>query len=140
MSLVRVDLQYRAGYSAAGANSRVLPAAQANTIVPFQALPLFIEENSFFYNGTANLEGFWGNLDQVGHKHFKKGHMAFLDGGVALMNLPNGSNEQVAEATDFTANWVFINTRQMNNSWYAISDGAYRFGVPQPFGWINNPR
>jgi len=136
-----IDLQIQVGWMApTGPLPRILSGAQSQQIKNLQGLPLFIEENSYFYNGTSNLEGLWGNLDQIAHRHFKRGHMTFLDGSVALMDLPNGGTESIAETSDFIANCVYINKKGLSTTWYAISDGSYRFGVQQPFGWVNAPK
>lgn len=138
----RADLEIFAAWlpPTTSLSNRRLPAAFVTQLTRMQGLPLFVEENSFFYNGTSNLEGNWGNLDQVAHRHFKRGHMAFLDGAASLMNLPNGANEKLEEPQDFVANCIYVARGVTNNSWYAVSDGSYRFGFTQPFGWINSPR
>ncbi|MBI1189058.1 MAG: prepilin-type N-terminal cleavage/methylation domain-containing protein [Tepidisphaera sp.] len=129
-------------------SNRKLPPTLATQLTNMQGLPLYIEENTFFYNGTGNLEGNWGNLDQVAHRHFNRGHMTFLDGAASLMNLPNGGRENVQEPQDFIANCIYVNTKGINTTWYAISDVAYRFGsfpelpgqARSPWGWVNSPR
>lgn len=130
-------------------SNRILPQTLTTQLTTMQGLPLFIEENSWWYNGTNNYEGNWGNLDQLSHRHFKRGHMCFLDGSVSLMNLPNGGRENQEEPQDFIANCIYVNTKGNRNTWYAVSDPSARFGFPNtpyweqgrmPWGWINNPR
>ncbi|MFA6043945.1 MAG: prepilin-type N-terminal cleavage/methylation domain-containing protein [Phycisphaerales bacterium] len=152
VEFARADLEITVAYlqPTQNLNNRRLPSTLASQLTPMQGLPLFVEENTYFNNGASNIEGNWGNVDQVAHRHFKRSHMAFLDGAASLMDLPNGADEKVSEPRDFVANCIYVNTKGNNSSWYAVSDGAYRFGSwpaaqqpdtnRNPFGWINNPR
>jgi len=120
---------------------RQLPAAFIQQLKYFRSLPIFLEENSFFHNGQQNLDGMWGNQDQVTTRHARGGFISLLDGSVELFKPPNDNRENVFTANaDFEANDVYVSTKGNGNTWYAISDGMFRFGFNQQYGWVNNPR
>jgi len=120
-------------------STRVLSAAVAARLVPMQGLPIFVEESSYFYNSQYQ-DGLFGNIDQFSTRHGGGGHLSFLDGSVALFKPTADRQERTANpATETEANDLYVNVRGNSNSWYAVSN-AERFGTPQAYGWINNPR
>jgi len=120
-------------------STRTLSAAVAARLVPMQGLPIFVEESSFFYNSQYQ-DGLFGNIDQFSTRHDGGGHLSFLDGSVSLFRARADRDQRTATpATETEANDLYVNVRGNSNAWYAVSN-AERFGVPQAYGWINNPR
>jgi prepilin-type N-terminal cleavage/methylation domain-containing protein len=130
----KVDLQVDAAYVSPNTPTPAprLPVTSVPTLTRFQALPLFFEESTFLHNGTSNLEGLFGNLDQLSQRHEgKSGHVAYLNGGAERLSLPAGGDPRLIEAADFEANDIYVNIRGLNTQWYKVSDQG------QAYGWIN---
>ncbi|CAG1000105.1 hypothetical protein PHYC_02818 [Phycisphaerales bacterium] len=130
----------------ASANTPTLAPAYLNPglatpVVYLQNLPIFFEESTWFYNGADYRDGMFGNVDQLSTRHSRAGHMSFLDGSVAMIKPASDAQERAASAnSDFIGNDLYVNTRALNSTWFAISDRTGRWGLPQPYGWVNNPR
>ncbi len=107
-----------------------------NRLTRFQSLPIFIEESTFVWNQRFT-DGFWGNQDQVSVRHDKGGHIGYIDGTVSLFRQDTGETVEEREIGDFEANYVFVST---GRGYKRVSDRAANHQVPQPYGWINNPR
>ena len=135
-----LHLSARAAFIPPGdVSTRTLTPAVAARLVPMQGLPIFVEESTFFYNSQYQ-DGLFGNIDQVSTRHDRGGHMSHLDGSVILFKPRADRQQQIATpATETEANDLYVNVRANSNSWYAVSN-AERFGAPQAYGWINNPR
>ncbi|MCX5691124.1 MAG: type II secretion system protein [Planctomycetota bacterium] len=107
-------------------------SAQANSFTPMVGLPVFVEESTFWYNDSV-VDGLWGNMDQIARRHEKGGHVAYLDGHVALFKPPSGPSERDLDG-DFIANDLYVTVKSGDRNWYQL-DGTSR----KPWGWINNP-
>ena len=69
-----------------------------------------------------------------------RSHFAGAARGDKTRKLENAFTRAVENPTrDLQANDLYVNVRGRRNTWYAVSNPD-RFGVPQPYGWINNPR
>jgi prepilin-type N-terminal cleavage/methylation domain-containing protein len=131
-SSVLVAWDFRCSQISAGAG-RTQPTA-AN-IRPLRSLPVFVEEDTDWYNAPSP-DGMWSNRDQITNRHARKGHMAFLDASVSLLEFPRGGDQTTQnDVGDFTGNDV-----------WAKGEGAWRQVAPtwpgtlRPFGWFDSPR
>jgi len=102
------------------------------TLTPMRGLPIFVEENSWWWNSTI-VDGLWGNEDQVTQRHVRGGQVAYLDGSVGLFKAPAGPVERLADG-DFITNDIYVTVKSGDRFWYQL-DGR----VGKPWGWINNP-
>jgi prepilin-type N-terminal cleavage/methylation domain-containing protein len=143
MEGAKLGLQWEVGYLAPNRNNaqRVLPVSEEQYLTKLRHMPVFFEESTKFNNEVFRDGGF-GNVDQMAHRHGGKqggGHVSMLDGGAELVKFPNDSRELIEDPNrDFVANDLYL--RGIRPGWLAISDVRDRFGTPQPFGWINDPR
>jgi prepilin-type N-terminal cleavage/methylation domain-containing protein/prepilin-type processing-associated H-X9-DG protein len=137
----RLSLSIQVAYTPPNiAHSRIASPTAARAMINLPSLPIFIEESGNFHNSQFR-DGMFGNEDQVAERHAKGGHMSFLDGSAALFkpatdNQPTVQNRNV----DFEANDIYVNVKGLSNTWYNVSDSDWRWGVIQPYGWINSPR
>lgn len=120
-------------------NVRFLPQSDWSNLIQFPSMPIFFEESTKFWNQDYRDGGF-GNEDQLTMRHGRGGHISYLDGSVKLWKMPNDGELIQNRTTDFECNDIFVNARANNPVWHSISDLSWRFGVQQPFGWINAPR
>lgn len=83
----------------------------------FPTLPVFMEEDTFFYNGEEEYnDGEWARMDQVTQRHGGKGHILYLDGVVRGFNASAGKIEGGdPEPGDFEADDIY----------YAFRDGSF---------------
>jgi hypothetical protein len=113
------------------------PAPVAAELKPLRGLPVFVEEDSNWWN-TPSPDGMWSNWDQVTSRHGRKGHMVFLGGDVELMGLPLGPDlESQNDVGDFTANDIWA--RGNRGLWYQVAP-SWPTGGPRPYGWFDRPR
>lgn len=123
----------------------LLPAAYVNPGSPTGAtalpsLPLFFEESTVIWNQQYR-DGMFGNEDQLTVRHARGGHVGYLDGSVSFFKPWSDGNENMQNRNlDSECNDIYVNTRNTNSSWYAISDRDWRFGGTQGYGWVNSPR
>ncbi len=121
-------------------NVRLLPTGSVPTLSLMIGIPIFFEESSSVYN-TAFRDGMFGNADQLTPRHGKGGHVTYLDGRASLFKpVTSGIERADMDTNNFVCNDLFINAKQLLNSWYSISDSDWRFGYVQPYGWANAPR
>jgi len=73
----------------------------------FRANPVFVEESTFFYNGTVT-DGRWGNMDQLTTRHQGNAFYTMIDISVEKFEVSSGQSEELEEVNDFVANDVFI--------------------------------
>jgi hypothetical protein len=117
---------------------RLLAASEEQFMTKLRSMPIFFEENTRFNNQQFRDGGF-GNVDQMTHRHAGGGHVTMIDGGAELVKFPWDNNDNVENPNlDFVANDLYV--RGFRPTWFAISDVNPRFGTPQPYGWINDPR
>ncbi len=107
-------------------------SSTAQGMTPMVGLPVFVEESTYWYNDSV-VDGLWGNLDQVSQRHWRGGHVAYLDGRVALFKQPAGPIERDVDG-DFIANDLYVTVKAGDRYWYQL-DGT----VGKPWGWVNNP-
>jgi prepilin-type N-terminal cleavage/methylation domain-containing protein len=102
-----------------------------------RSLPVFVEEDIIWWN-SQNPDGMWSNWDQITDRHTRKGHIAFLDGGVGAMEFPRGGNPNSQnDIGDFTAGDIWAKGR--GGQWYQVGP-SWPIPGARPFGWINGPR
>jgi prepilin-type N-terminal cleavage/methylation domain-containing protein/prepilin-type processing-associated H-X9-DG protein len=111
--------------------------AQVSTLKMMRNLPIFMEENTRWYNEVYR-DGLWGNVDQVSTRHSLGGNVVYIDGSVELFKPNRGLSESLEEGTmDFQANDLYVNVRGNGTPWYRLSI-AYAQNIR--YGWINSPR
>ncbi len=128
------------GYLAPNQNNnvRILTNPTPATFTRMQGVPLYFEESSVRWNQTYR-DAMFGNEDQIAPRHEKTGHVGYVDGSAELHKFPNNGNEHnVNRDEDFEGNDLYA-TRD-GRRWISISDGDWRFGAVQGYGWINNPK
>lgn len=119
--------------------TRVLTAAQSQTLVKMHALPIFVEEDSLFYNSDIQ-DGLFGADDLFSTRHEGGCNIAYVDGSADHFKVPNDGEETVFNAArDLGASDIYVNVKGRPTTWYLVSN-AERFGGNQSYGWINNPR
>jgi type II secretory pathway pseudopilin PulG len=144
MEGAKLGLQWQVAILAPNRNNavRVLPTTEQQFLTPLRSMPIFFEENTRF-NNQAFRDGGFGNVDQASHRHGGKAnggsHVSMIDGGAEFVRFPNDGKENVEDQNrDFVGNDLYVRGNRPN--WLAISDVTPRFGTPQPYGWINDPR
>lgn len=76
-------------------------------LTAFRALPVFVEESTFFYN-SGHSDGLWGNNDQFTSRHNGGAHYTMIDGTVGFMRDATGESEEIyTRADDLTAAEVY---------------------------------
>ncbi|HLO42399.1 MAG TPA: prepilin-type N-terminal cleavage/methylation domain-containing protein [Phycisphaerales bacterium] len=113
-----------------------LSATDAQKLTRFPALPIFAEESTPFYNATTP-DGLWCNDDQVTMRHGGKGHMAYLDGQVALF-APASDGDPLVEnkSRDFASTDMYVSRSGRDTGWFKL----YANNMQMPYGWINSPK
>jgi prepilin-type processing-associated H-X9-DG protein len=136
----KLGLDVKCGYLPPNSTpARIVPVGQVSQIKLMQNVPIFVEEDAWYYNSVF-LDGLFGANDQFSTRHGKKCNIAYFDGSAGAFAAPNDNQERIENpAVDLQAIDLYVNVKGFNNSWYAISN-AERFGAPQSYGWINNPR
>ena len=99
----------------------------------FRAMPVFVEESVFWYNGGPNAmpDGLWGNMDQFTARHKGSAHYAMVDGTVGEIRNVSGVDESIQEiGVDLMAREVYAimgdpRGRQVSyRSLYNVNDNA----------------
>ena len=136
----KLGLDVKCGYLPPNSNpARIVPVGQVSQITLMQNVPIFVEEDAWYYNSVF-LDGLFGANDQFSTRHGKKCNIAYFDGSAGAFAAPNDNQERIENpAVDLQAIDLYVNVKGFNNSWYAVSN-AERFNVTQSYGWINNPR
>ncbi|GDX99787.1 hypothetical protein LBMAG48_21910 [Phycisphaerae bacterium] len=139
MEGAKLGLNYEVAYLRPDrAQPRTLTAADEPFLTKLRNMPIFFEENTRFNNQQFRDGGF-GNVDQMSHRHANGGHVTMMDGGAELVKFPTDNNDLLESPNqDFVANDLYV--RGNRPTWFAISDVNPRFGTPQLYGWINDPR
>lgn len=76
-------------------------------LTAFRALPIFVEESTFFYN-SGHSDGLWGNADQFTSRHNNGAHYTMIDASVGFIEGTTGESEEVySRADDLTAAEVY---------------------------------
>ncbi|MBC7771301.1 MAG: DUF1559 domain-containing protein [Pyrinomonadaceae bacterium] len=106
------------------------------TLEFFRSPPVFMEEDSDV-NNAAVPDGLFSNSDQLSNRHFKRGHVLYLDGSTDLPVLPKGPlPDSQGDIGDFTGNDIYASR---GGSWYQMSPNWPAAGV-RGFNWLNAPR
>ena len=124
MAGAKTNLRWRMSYP-------VHPDLATTTRKYFDAIPLLVEENQFFYN-TVYDDGAFGNMDQFSTRHSGKCNIAYLDGSAGSFKTPAGpKGDGFQEAGDLICNNLLL---EANN-------GKYTVGASNAleFGWANRP-
>jgi len=136
----RIDAQTRVGYARQcltmnGTASRPANRTHAD-IIPFKGIPVFMEEDSVFYN-AAYPDGMFCAMDEVTKRHDRRGHVVYVGGEVELLDQPHGSNPAVqTDIGEMTATDIYANNR--GSTWYQMCPAWGN--IPRLYGWINAPR
>ncbi len=142
MEGAKLGLQAKVGYLPVSVNNgvRVLNQAQQAQLTMLKGVPIYIEESTYVWNQQYR-DGMCGNEDQLTTRHTRGGHVAYLDGSVEYLRLPNDGNEAVQDRNrDFECNDLYISAKLTTGTWFSISDEDWRFGTVQAYGWANNPK
>jgi prepilin-type N-terminal cleavage/methylation domain-containing protein len=108
-----------------------LPDSTALTAFPGK--PVYFEEHTRWYNEDTT-DGMWSNQDQIETRHFKGGHISYLEGHVGLFKPPAGPSYELQEPMDFDANDIYVRGQ---GPWYRMELGVNQ---QRKYGWINGPR
>jgi prepilin-type N-terminal cleavage/methylation domain-containing protein len=113
------------------------PVLPANTtdIKFWRSAPVYFEED-IDVNNAAVPDGLFSNTDQLTNRHFKRGHILFVDGSTELPILPKGPlPDSQNDVGDFTANDIYASKGGL---WYQVAPSWP--ATRRPFGWMNSPR
>lgn len=111
------------------------PAAQVADLVVFPSIPIFVEEDTRFFNSTFP-DGLWSADDQLSTRHSSKSStMAMLDGSAMSIRPPNDGNDRAQGAADMDAKDFYA---VGNEGWVRLEPPT--LGSGRPWGWINTPK
>ncbi len=117
------------------ANPWTLPTARVPLLQPMRGLPIFVEEDTKWYNEVYQ-DGLWGNVDEIARRHDKRGSIVYLDNSVEFFKPPSDYNDATQNLSlDFTSNRIYFNVKGGSDTWFKLTkdvDQVY-------YGWINNP-
>ncbi|MGD9689737.1 MAG: type II secretion system protein [Phycisphaerales bacterium] len=119
-------------------------AASTPQLKPLHSVPVYVEEDPYWWNEQSP-DGLCSNWDEVSEVHFRKGHMAFLDGSALLVDFPVGSDPNTQnDFGDLAANDLYV-SRGGNNLWYQLcptwpGPGGTTAPGTRPYGWLKTPR
>jgi prepilin-type N-terminal cleavage/methylation domain-containing protein len=142
---IKLSSKPMVGYMPASSNptARILTPAAAAQLTMLRHVPLYFEESSVIWNQQYR-DGMFGNEDQLTSRHSRGGHVGYLDASAALEKLPtdgrDGDGPLRNRNADFECLDLYVNGKGNLNTWISISDNDWRFGVIQPYGWMNGPR
>ncbi len=98
----------------------------------FDAMPLFIEEDEFWYNQPVD-DGTWANLDQFSDRHSGGCNLSYLNGSAGRFKSPKGPNPRLQENTDLKVRHLRL-----------VVEGKGEYMIwstnQNEFGWVNNPK
>jgi prepilin-type processing-associated H-X9-DG protein len=113
------------------------PVNPANPSSPrkyFQAIPLLVEENQFFFNEPYD-DGSFANQDQFSHRHSGACNVAYLDGSAGPFKAPAGPlGEGVQEPGDLCCNNLLLEAK---GGQFPVGSSS---SSQSEFGWANNPQ
>jgi len=116
-----------------GQQARTQPPTSA--IKLFRAAPVFIEEDSEWWNGKGP-DGMFSNWDEVSNRHGKKGNILLANGDVEAFKGPRGPDDHSQnDRGDFVGNDIWA---RGGSRWFQVAPSWP--GTLRPFGWINKPR
>ncbi len=110
------------------------PVARVDELVIFPSIPIFMEEDTRFWNSTYP-DGLWCADDQPTTRHpGKAATMALLDGSAMSFRPPNDGNDRLQGAGDLDAKDFYATGRE---GWVRLEPPT--LGTGRPWGWINTP-
>ena len=102
----------------------------------FRTAPIYFEEDVDVNNAVVP-DGLFSNTDQITNRHFKTGHILFVDGSTELSKLPKGPlPESQSDVGDFTGNDIYAS--KGGGLWFQVCPSWP--ATRRPFGWLNAPR
>lgn len=108
------------------------------TLKVMHSVPVFVEEDPYWWNEQSP-DGLYSNWDEISEVHGRKGHAAFLDGSVKLLDTPVGTDQNTQnDPGDLTANDWYV-SRGGNSPWYQLAP-SWPGPPTRPFGWLKQPR
>ena len=111
------------------------PTAQISDLIVLPSLPIFVEEDSRFFN-SAFPDGLFSSDDQLTTRHSSKSAtMALLDGAALSIRPPNDGNDRAQGAADMDAKDFYA---VGNEGWVRMEPPTT--GSGRPWGWINTPK
>jgi prepilin-type N-terminal cleavage/methylation domain-containing protein len=112
-------------------------------LVYFKGIPFFVEESTWFYNGSTDIpdgqDSDWANDDQITTRHADKGHILKIDTTVELFEHSFGDDPQIEEAKDFSAFDIYVKVLDGGSFWLPMmKDNTTRDGTPAvgDWGWL----
>jgi prepilin-type N-terminal cleavage/methylation domain-containing protein len=123
---------------------------QVQQLQVMTGIPIYVEEDNTFNNSASNdggnVDGLWGNGDQITRRHANSGNVAYFEGHAGAWHQPTSRTEgQPRDPRDLDCNdlYVFAN----GSNWVRLEpdqvDNRANWGPPpngRPYGWANNPR
>jgi prepilin-type N-terminal cleavage/methylation domain-containing protein len=104
------------------------------SIVRFRGVPVFLEEDTRWYNGDTP-DGMFSNWDQLTNRHGRKGHLVYANGDVEAFKAPRGPDDATqADRGDMVANDIWASGR----TWLQVAPSWPLYN--RTYGWINRPR
>lgn len=138
MEGVRLDVDVRIGYlrdpgiyPLQSTPAPLLTPVLEEELETLTTAPLFIEENTYFYNEDFP-DGIWQNMDQITTRHARAGNIGYLDGRAAGFKPPSDGLEQERTKNDLEADDFYVFTRF--GKWLRMGAAG-----EEKYGWINNP-
>ncbi|MGH7133250.1 MAG: type II secretion system protein [Phycisphaerales bacterium] len=102
----------------------------------FRSPPVFVEEDTYVNNAGVP-DGLFSNGDQWTGRHFRKGHIACLDGTAELADMPKGPDDtSVNDFGDFNGLDLYA-SKTGQGTWYQMCP-SWPTGL-RNFGWLKAP-
>lgn len=102
-----------------------------------RSAPVYFEED-VDVNNAAVPDGLFSNTDQLTNRHFRRGHILYVDGSTELPILPKGPiPESQNDIGDFTGNDIYA-TKGGRALWFQMCPSWP--GTRRPFNWMSLPR
>lgn len=121
---------------AQAARATVLGATTAAPLIRFPSLPVFIEEDDYWWNSQSP-DGLFSNWDELSTRHSKGSHIVYLGGSVEYFKSPKGPDpDSQNDLGSLAGNDFYASARGVN--WYQLCPTWP--GVPRPYGWSKNPK
>jgi prepilin-type N-terminal cleavage/methylation domain-containing protein/prepilin-type processing-associated H-X9-DG protein len=133
----RVGLDIQVAFAPPDSNESgaFLSSADVPKLTRMPALPIFMEESTYFYHDSKSgkfHDGLWGNDDQLTTRHTGFGNVGYWDGSARSLK-PGGDGDETTESAtkDFRADDIFVSRSGKDKKWTRLYAGSSKFG------WIN---